>query len=159
MSFFFCVFHIDCLKLKQAKQLKEIPLDMFQKTFRKKQAYMPLYMKFIGNLGIQLISDLQRHNCFSRCHIKHAFSLDKVCHDPFMMAYIEFGGIYTHWESILPIYTGRHAKSQHLNIATSGEKIRGRFKHKILLNDYDFLQFFINPWYMRVYGSNRKSWK
>ena len=38
----------------------------------------------------------------------------------------------------------------HLNIATSGEKIWERFKRKILLNDYDFWHFPINPWYMRV---------
>jgi len=33
---------------------------------------------------------------------------------------------------------------------------RGRFSQKILLNDYDFWQFSINPWYMRVYGKLRK---
>ena len=33
---------------------------------------------------------------------------------------------------------------------------RGRFSRKILLNDYDFWQFSINPWYMRVYGKLRK---
>ena len=27
--------------------------------------------------------------------IKHAFTLDKVCHGPFQMAYIQFGGIYS----------------------------------------------------------------
>ena len=31
-----------------------------------------------------------------------------------------------------------------------------RFSRKILLNDYDFWQFSINPWYMRVYGKLRK---
>ena len=35
-------------------------------------------------------------------------------------------------------YNGRHAKSKYRNGATSGEKIRGRFERKILLNDYDF---------------------
>ena len=33
---------------------------------------------------------------------------------------------------------------------------RGRFSRKILLNDYEFWQFSINPWYMRVYGKLRK---
>ena len=33
---------------------------------------------------------------------------------------------------------------------------RTRFSRKILLNDYDFWQFSINPWYMRVYGKLRK---
>ena len=33
---------------------------------------------------------------------------------------------------------------------------RARFSRKILLNDYDFWQFSINPWYMRVYGKLRK---
>ena len=33
---------------------------------------------------------------------------------------------------------------------------RGRFSQKILLNDYDFWQFSINPWYVRVYGKLRK---
>ena len=33
---------------------------------------------------------------------------------------------------------------------------RNRFSRKILLNDYDFWQFSINPWYMRVYGKLRK---
>ena len=29
---------------------------------------------------------------------------------------------------------------------------RDHFSRKILLNDYDFWQFSINPWYVRVYG-------
>ena len=29
---------------------------------------------------------------------------------------------------------------------------RGRFSRKILLNDYDFWQFSINPWYVKVFG-------
>ena len=64
----------------------------------------------------------------------------------------------THWQftGILPIYNGRHSKSKYLNIAKSGEKIQDRFKRKVLLNDYDFWQFSINPWYMRVYGKLRK---
>jgi len=33
---------------------------------------------------------------------------------------------------------------------------RTRFSRKILLNDYDFWQFSINPWYVRVYGKLRK---
>ena len=33
---------------------------------------------------------------------------------------------------------------------------RNRFSRKILLNDYDFWQFSINPWYVRVYGKLRK---
>ena len=33
---------------------------------------------------------------------------------------------------------------------------RARFSRKILLNDYDFWQFSITPWYMRVYGKLRK---
>ena len=33
---------------------------------------------------------------------------------------------------------------------------RTRFSRKILLNDYDFWQFSINPWYMRVYGKLQK---
>ena len=33
---------------------------------------------------------------------------------------------------------------------------RTRFSQKILLNDYDFWQFSINPWYVRVYGKLRK---
>ena len=33
---------------------------------------------------------------------------------------------------------------------------RGRFSRKILLNDNDFWQFSINPWYVRVYGKLRK---
>ena len=33
---------------------------------------------------------------------------------------------------------------------------RTRFSRKILLNDYEFWQFSINPWYMRVYGKLRK---
>ena len=33
---------------------------------------------------------------------------------------------------------------------------RARFSRKILLNDYDFWQFSINPWYMRVCGKLRK---
>ena len=33
---------------------------------------------------------------------------------------------------------------------------RARFSRKILLNDYEFWQFSINPWYMRVYGKLRK---
>ena len=33
---------------------------------------------------------------------------------------------------------------------------RSSFSQKILLNDYDFWQFSINPWYVRVYGKLRK---
>merc|ERR1712115_415626 len=33
---------------------------------------------------------------------------------------------------------------------------RSSFSRKILLNDYDFWQFSINPWYVRVYGKLRK---
>ena len=37
------------------------------------------------------------------------------------------------------------------------KKILDRFIRKILLYDYDFWQFSINPWYMRVDGENAKS--
>ena len=43
-----------------------------------------------------------------------------------------------------------------LTIATSREKIRGRFKRKILPNDYGFWYFSTHPWYMRVCGKLRK---
>merc|ERR1711963_530188 len=33
---------------------------------------------------------------------------------------------------------------------------RSRFSRKFLLNDYDFWQYSINPWYIRVYGKLRK---
>jgi len=33
---------------------------------------------------------------------------------------------------------------------------RTRFSRKILLNDYDFWQFSINPWCVRVYGNSQK---
>jgi len=65
-------------------------------------------------------------------------------HPKKILAVQNFGGIF---QKFLDFFYSNSEK----NII-----FRARFSRKILLNDYDFWQFSINPWYMRVYGKLRK---